>query len=78
MYPNARNLTHELVVELKGILLHASGDCLTSLVSTSPYGTKDLEKMLSLAKNIDIIASDTTLSVDVRNGTGHTACVFGT
>jgi hypothetical protein len=69
LYPIGRTLTSHLVMELKEILVHASGDSLTSQTSTAPYSTDDLARMLTLANNM--IANETGF------GFGHSVCIFG-
>ncbi|RDB29917.1 hypothetical protein Hypma_014083 [Hypsizygus marmoreus] len=57
MYPKSLEITHNLVNELRDIIIHLMGDTILSQTSTSPYSTDELQKMLglvnSLKKNVD-------------------------
>ncbi|KAF9231354.1 hypothetical protein BU15DRAFT_82508 [Melanogaster broomeanus] len=48
LYPNRRQLKEEHYTELKGILIHASADTLTSHASVAPFDSDELGRMLDL------------------------------
>ncbi|KAF7361071.1 hypothetical protein MSAN_01138000 [Mycena sanguinolenta] len=47
-YPRAFNLTHEIIDELRDIVLHAFGDVVTSNRTTVPWKIGDLNNMITL------------------------------
>ncbi|KAF9568673.1 hypothetical protein CPC08DRAFT_746116 [Agrocybe pediades] len=54
LYPHMlRNLTREIIAELRGAALHCIGDSMTSPTSTAPYTLDDLYKILSLTNTMD-------------------------
>ncbi|KAF9231893.1 hypothetical protein BU15DRAFT_81860 [Melanogaster broomeanus] len=53
LYPNRRKLKEEHYTELKGILIHASADTLTSHASVAPFDSDELGRMLDLVDRIE-------------------------
>ncbi|KAF8814748.1 hypothetical protein BYT27DRAFT_7205702 [Phlegmacium glaucopus] len=51
-YPNALQLTDNLVCELRDIVMHFIGDSMTSPYTTAPYTLDDLYRILSLADGL--------------------------
>ncbi|KAF8140848.1 hypothetical protein K438DRAFT_698068 [Mycena galopus ATCC 62051] len=51
-YPRAFEVTHEILDELREIVLHACGDVMTSKTSTVGWTIDDLKNMLSLIEGI--------------------------
>ncbi|KAJ7291729.1 hypothetical protein C8J57DRAFT_1273838, partial [Mycena rebaudengoi] len=56
MFPRMLEVTHEIVDELRDVILHALGDSITSATSTVSWKVEDLERMLRItdgfAKNV--------------------------
>ncbi|PPR00765.1 hypothetical protein CVT24_000790 [Panaeolus cyanescens] len=52
-FPHTHAHDSEIVSELKGMVIHAYGDTITSLTSTSPYDTPTLEKIVTMIRNIE-------------------------
>ncbi|TFK73478.1 hypothetical protein BDN72DRAFT_814413 [Pluteus cervinus] len=68
LFPRALFVHHEIVDELRDLILHAIGDVMTSATSTSPYGLGELQNMLSLANS---------LRKNVGTQYGGSACLIG-
>ncbi|KAF7360384.1 hypothetical protein MVEN_00768200 [Mycena venus] len=54
-YPRAFEVTHEIVDELRDIVLHAFGDVITSQTSTVSWKTDDLKSIITLIEGFDKI-----------------------
>ncbi|KAG2360637.1 hypothetical protein BDR07DRAFT_1411919, partial [Suillus spraguei] len=53
LFPNTLDITEVVIRELKGILVQASADRMTSKFSTSPYDAENISTMLELLNNIE-------------------------
>ncbi|KAJ7116037.1 hypothetical protein C8R44DRAFT_880416 [Mycena epipterygia] len=72
LFPRSLEVTHKIVDELRGIVLHALGDLLTSeLTSTVDWKIEELKHMLDL-----IAGLDKNVGKDV-NGFGGSSCLVG-
>ncbi|GLB42358.1 putative expressed protein [Lyophyllum shimeji] len=69
LYPNSLELTHDIVNELRDVVIHSMGDQIISTTSTVPYSVDDLQKMLTLANSI---------KQDVDNKFQGSTCVVAT
>ncbi|TFK67230.1 hypothetical protein BDN72DRAFT_822647 [Pluteus cervinus] len=52
LFPRSFFVNHDVIDELRDVLVHAIADVLTSPTSTAPYGLRELQDMLSLANNM--------------------------
>lgn len=67
LYPEPRELDPQLLKECIGLLAHAGYDTLTSLISTAPYNTNQLQQQLTFIKNLK----------NADNVGGYSMCVLG-
>jgi len=59
LFPRSLTLTKGHVNELRDILVHATGDAITSTTTTVPYSVEDLQKMLALLNHLtENVSSD--------------------
>ncbi|KZP26957.1 hypothetical protein FIBSPDRAFT_948929 [Athelia psychrophila] len=54
LYPNSRNYTTEVRDEVRGVLLHATADTLTSVTSTALWTTKENESILHVIEKLQV------------------------
>ncbi|KAJ7801222.1 hypothetical protein B0H13DRAFT_672457 [Mycena leptocephala] len=70
LFPSAISVTHELIAELRDILIHRIGDAMTSPTSTVAESVEDLLKMLTVVESMKE-------NVDVETDFSGSACVIG-
>ncbi|KIM86765.1 hypothetical protein PILCRDRAFT_816011 [Piloderma croceum F 1598] len=68
LFPNNREITLDLVDELRDIALHAASDTLTSRTSTALWNTEQNQIILNLMDNINLFSGKRR---------GYSACVVG-